>query len=114
MLARRSLLQPNVEYVPFWNTTSRGMGAEDIYDVMQIDACYKHLQPLLDRGDLELPDERFVHNVDDNMPRWCGPDKNCTAPLLSIIKTADGAAGIDTNILIPQFLFLAKSTYHYP
>ena len=47
-------------------------------------------------------------------PRWCGPDKNCTAPLLSIIKTADGAAGSDTDILIPQFLFLAKSTYHYP
>ncbi|PNW73993.1 hypothetical protein CHLRE_13g580950v5 [Chlamydomonas reinhardtii] len=80
----------------------------------QIDAFYKHLQPLLDRGDLELPDVLFVHNVDDNMPRWCGPDKNCTAPLLSIIKTADGAAGSDTDILIPQFLFLAKSTYHYP
>ncbi|PNW73995.1 hypothetical protein CHLRE_13g581000v5 [Chlamydomonas reinhardtii] len=80
----------------------------------QIEAFYKHLQPLLERGAIKMPDVLFVHNVEDNVPRWCGPDKNCTAPLLSIIKTADGAAGSDTDILIPQFLFLAKSTYHYP
>ena len=27
-----------MHYVPFWNTTSRGMGVEDIYDVMQVGA----------------------------------------------------------------------------
>ncbi|PNW73997.1 hypothetical protein CHLRE_13g581050v5 [Chlamydomonas reinhardtii] len=80
----------------------------------QMDAFFRQLQPLLDRGEIRMPDVLFTYNVEDNQPRWCGPDKNCTAPLLSIIKTADGAAGSDTDILIPQFLFLAKSTYHYP
>mgnify|MGYP001807104074 CR=1 FL=1 len=32
----------------------------------QIHAFYNHLQPLLDRGDLKLPDVLFVHNVEDN------------------------------------------------
>ncbi|KAG2452341.1 hypothetical protein HYH02_003365 [Chlamydomonas schloesseri] len=80
----------------------------------QIEAFYKHLQPLLERGVIQMPDVLFFHNVEDNLPRWCGPSANCTVPLLSIIKTVDEASGNDTDILIPQFLFLAKSTYHYP
>ncbi|KAG2443596.1 hypothetical protein HXX76_001947 [Chlamydomonas incerta] len=80
----------------------------------QMDALFKQLQSLLDSGEVKLPDVVFVYNVEDNQPRWCGPDKNCTAPLLSVIKTSDEATGTDTDILVPQFFFIAKSTYHYP
>ncbi|KAG2452340.1 hypothetical protein HYH02_003364 [Chlamydomonas schloesseri] len=82
--------------------------------IYKMDAFFKQLQPLLDRGDVQMPDAVFTFNVEDNQPRWCGPSANCTVPLLSIIKTVDEASGNDTDILIPQFLYLAKSTYHYP
>ncbi|PNW81152.1 hypothetical protein CHLRE_07g344500v5 [Chlamydomonas reinhardtii] len=106
------LIYKNQIYYPFAQDPHRRYPPDS--SAPQIHAFYNHLQPLLDRGDLKLPDVLFVHNVEDNQPRWCGPGRNCSAPLLSLIKTVDAATGNDTDILIPQFLYVARSSYQYP
>ncbi len=68
----------------------------------------KQIGALMDRG-LQFPNVLFVFNTEDNLPRWCGPSgqRNCTVPLISLIKTVD-ALGNDTDILVPQSAHVAE------
>ncbi|KAG2441531.1 hypothetical protein HXX76_003152 [Chlamydomonas incerta] len=82
-------------------------------------AFVARLQELMDVGKLRLPNVLFVLNVDDNDMRMCAPARNCSAPLLSLIKTVGGPGGTgggpDTDVLLPQLMFSSSgSMYFYP
>ncbi|KXZ47842.1 hypothetical protein GPECTOR_32g454 [Gonium pectorale] len=47
-------------------------------------------------------------------PRWCAPSRNCSVPLLSLIKSVGEPDGDDTDLLIPQFLNGAAAAPTYP